>query len=305
MAIQMRRGLRADFDPSKMLPGEWAVSIDSDTSSQIVWMCFRAGVVKRMGTYEDFKAQIEEVTEDIRQEYINEFNVILGQVDALANQVQTNTDSVIVINGDITNIYLPEILDNVKKAKTFAEKANESAINAERDSGLSESYAVGTGGSVREDDETDNSKYYKEQAESLKDATETYKNTASQAASSAENSADIAIAARNDAVTAKENAVQLVEEAEEMINNGTFVGPPGIQGPQGDKGEKGDTGERGEKGDKGDAGESGIMVPVNGFFTLSVDGNGDLWAYSAESGTVPEFEYDNNTGNLYVVQEVA
>ena len=36
MAIQMRKGLKADFDPTKMLPGEWAVSIDSDTSNQIV-----------------------------------------------------------------------------------------------------------------------------------------------------------------------------------------------------------------------------------------------------------------------------
>ena len=61
MAIQMRRGQKADFDPTKMLPGEWAVSIDSDTNNQIVWMCFRAGVVKRMGTYEDFKRQIDEI----------------------------------------------------------------------------------------------------------------------------------------------------------------------------------------------------------------------------------------------------
>ena len=28
MAIQMRRGLLADFDASKMLPGEFAVTID-------------------------------------------------------------------------------------------------------------------------------------------------------------------------------------------------------------------------------------------------------------------------------------
>ena len=60
MAIQMRKGSKDDFDPTKMLPGEWAVSIDSDTSKQMVWMCFRAGVVKRMGTYEDFKEQIRD-----------------------------------------------------------------------------------------------------------------------------------------------------------------------------------------------------------------------------------------------------
>ena len=50
MAIQMRRGKKVNFDPQKMLPGEWAVSIDSETENQIVWMCFQPGVVKRMGT---------------------------------------------------------------------------------------------------------------------------------------------------------------------------------------------------------------------------------------------------------------
>lgn len=55
MAIQMRRGQKADFDPSKMLPGEWAVSIDSDTTKQWVWMCFAPGVVKRIATFEDIE----------------------------------------------------------------------------------------------------------------------------------------------------------------------------------------------------------------------------------------------------------
>ena len=55
MAIQMRRGNKADFDPTKMLPGEWAVSIDSDTTKQWVWMCFAPGVVKRMAAFEDIE----------------------------------------------------------------------------------------------------------------------------------------------------------------------------------------------------------------------------------------------------------
>lgn len=54
MAIQMRRGQSADFDPSKMLPGEWAVSIDNESQKQMVYMCFAPGVVKRMATLEDF-----------------------------------------------------------------------------------------------------------------------------------------------------------------------------------------------------------------------------------------------------------
>lgn len=60
MAIQNRRGLKKDFDPAKMLPGEFAVSIDSETENQIVWMCFAPGVVKRIGTYEDFEKYLDE-----------------------------------------------------------------------------------------------------------------------------------------------------------------------------------------------------------------------------------------------------
>lgn len=58
MAIQMRRGKNANFDPTKMLPGEWAVSVDSDTAQQNVWMCFAPGVVKQMATLEDLQVRI-------------------------------------------------------------------------------------------------------------------------------------------------------------------------------------------------------------------------------------------------------
>lgn len=166
MAIQMRRGQKADFDPTKMLPGEWAVSIDSDTNNQIVWMCFRAGVVKRMGTYEDFRAQIVEATADIRQEYIDDFNEILAQIDALARQVQTNTDSVILINNNITNVYLPQILQNAENASIYAARAENSAT-------LSKSYAVG-GTGTRTGEDTDNSKYYSERSQASSQTAQSY-----------------------------------------------------------------------------------------------------------------------------------
>lgn len=50
-------------------------------------------------------------------------------------------------------------------------------------------------------------------------------------------------------------------------------------------------------------GDGGVTAPVNGFFTLSVDEEGNLWAHSAEGGPTPEFEYDSETGNLYFVTE--
>ena len=73
MAIQVRRGYLKDFDPTKMLPGEWAVSIDSSTENQIVWMCFAPGVCKRIGTYEDFQNMIDEINGEIISEYQDAF----------------------------------------------------------------------------------------------------------------------------------------------------------------------------------------------------------------------------------------
>ena len=61
MAIQMRRGQSVDFDPTKMLTGEWAVSIDNEAQKQMVYMCFAPGVVKRMATLEDFQNELGKV----------------------------------------------------------------------------------------------------------------------------------------------------------------------------------------------------------------------------------------------------
>ena len=55
---------------------------------------------------------------------------------------------------------------------------------------------------------------------------------------------------------------------------------------------------KGEKGDKGDIGESGIQTQTSGFFTLSVDENGDLWVHYADNDTTPPVELDTD-GNIY------
>ncbi len=145
MAIQMRRGPKAKFDPTKLLPGEWAVAIDGDTDNQVVWMCFAPGVVKRMGTYEDFESMINEIMEDIRSEYKKEFDSILAQVKAYAEDTEKNTDTVLTIRDDIVNTYLPQITQNAKEA--------------EKNAALSQSYAVGGTGTRTGEDE-DNAEYY-------------------------------------------------------------------------------------------------------------------------------------------------
>lgn len=77
------------------------------------------------------------------------------------------------------------------------------------------------------------------------------------------------------------------------------TGPTGLAGKDGVQGPQGVQGIQGPKGDKGDPGESGVTTPISGFFTLSVDSAGDLWAHYAPSDDPPPFRYDAATGNLY------
>lgn len=56
MAIQMRRGAYADFDPTKMVPGEFAVVQEDDPntdSGEAVYMCYSAGSVGRLASADE------------------------------------------------------------------------------------------------------------------------------------------------------------------------------------------------------------------------------------------------------------
>lgn len=262
----MRRGAYADFDKSKMLPGEWAVAIDSDTSKQVVWMCFAPGVVKRMGTYEDFVSQIKTATIDIRDEYVAEFEQILSQIKKLSDQTAGNTSTVITIRDDFITTYLPQIKASVSSAENFAQNAENSATGAAGSATLAQSYAVG-GTKSRSGEDTDNAYYYKKTTESI------------------------------------------YNDFKQHLESGDFTGPQGIQGPAGEQGKQGVQGaagaqgirgEKGDKGDKGERGDSGVTVPLNGFFTLSGDADGNLYAYYADGDTSPDFDTDSN-GNIYFI----
>lgn len=166
MAILMRQGLYDDFDASRMLPGEWAVAVDGDTEKQVVWMCFAPGVTKRMGTYEDFKQQIADATGEIKEEYISEFETILEQIETLAAQTDTNTNTVLQIKTDFTDTYLPQIKQAVSDSEAAEKTATQRASDSEEYAMLSQSYAVGTGG-ARENEAVDSSKYYYEQVKRI------------------------------------------------------------------------------------------------------------------------------------------
>lgn len=130
MGIYVRRGMEADFDPEKMKPGEWAVSINSDRKKQKIWMCFAPGVVKRMGTYEDFADQIEEATDEIKQKYITVFNEILKQIEDDKNVADEEYKYIVSFKKALDDTYIPQMTSYASAAANSAKAAATSETNA-------------------------------------------------------------------------------------------------------------------------------------------------------------------------------
>ena len=77
------------------------------------------------------------------------------------------------------------------------------------------------------------------------------------------------------------------------------TGPTGPQGVKGEQGERGPQGIQGPQGPKGERGDSGVTVPLSGFFSLTVDSNGNLWSHVADGAAAPPLSYNPSTGELY------
>ena len=148
MGIYVRRGMEADFDPEKMKPGEWAVSINTDRRKQKIWMCFAPGVVKRMGTYEDFADQIEDATDEIKNKYLETFNEILKDMKTNKDLVETDYNFVKEFKELLENTYMQEIAASVKAASSSAASASQSATAAADSADDAESYAASWKGSL-------------------------------------------------------------------------------------------------------------------------------------------------------------
>ena len=112
MAIQTRRGTYNDFDPEKLLPGEWATVQSDDPASadgKSMYMCFAPGEVKRMATYEDMVQNIDSAVEEIK--------------DQFSAGMQQATDA--------ANTAAGSAAESASAATTAAERANEVAQTIE------------------------------------------------------------------------------------------------------------------------------------------------------------------------------
>lgn len=85
MAIQNRRGIYSNFDPSKMVEGELAVVLSGDPGSSTgrsLYVCFAPGIVKRIADYEDAADMVDAATEDIQASFLQAVNEAIDDADA-------------------------------------------------------------------------------------------------------------------------------------------------------------------------------------------------------------------------------
>ena len=146
MAIQtgiilMRRGSLADFEAhkNKLQPGEFAVTLDTDTHNKKVFMNFGNNVIRELGTLDSMMDELQKWIDPYDKKFTDEYNSIV----AMYNNINQINNEFIVFKSDLLNTYLPQILNSLDLAK---------------------SYAVGDTG-IRTDEDTDNAKYYKEWVE--------------------------------------------------------------------------------------------------------------------------------------------
>lgn len=125
MAIQMRRGAYAEFDPLKMKAGEWAVSTDSDTKKQQIWMCFAPGIVKRMGTVEDFDTEIQRLIQSYLDGMAQSVSQAQKSAELATNKAQESSTSASNAKTSETNAKTSET-----NASNSATKARNSETNA-------------------------------------------------------------------------------------------------------------------------------------------------------------------------------
>lgn len=96
MAIQMRRGAYVNFNPAKLMPGEWAVVVSGDSGAKdgkAAYICFAAGDVKRVATYEDMVDNVHDAVDQnngaIIKEITDAANRVNGSVIAAAQKSAT------------------------------------------------------------------------------------------------------------------------------------------------------------------------------------------------------------------------
>ena len=201
MAIVMRKGRPEDFDPTKMLPGEFAVTMGTDRRARKLYICFAPGIVKQLGTYEDFEDQIQDATNAIKQQYLMAFNEILIQIEADKNTAAEEYSYVVNFKNALEKTYIPSVTESVTAAANSAKAAATSESNASTYKNNAASSATAAANSAKA-------------AATSESNASTYKNNAASSATAAANSAKAAATSESNANTYKNSASSSASTAE-------------------------------------------------------------------------------------------
>lgn len=201
-------------------------------------------VTYKNGSHVDYDTNLEKIAVNFSYDYVNQRLVLTlsdgskqyVDMSALITQYEFEDSATITIsindktgavsafikNGSITDAmletgYLAKITEQAAKATNMANSATTSSNSAYDNAKLSQSYAIG-GSGVRDGEDTDNSKYYSEQASKSATASANSASTASTKASEAESSASSASASATKSATSESNASKSASSAAESMS---------------------------------------------------------------------------------------
>lgn len=196
-------------------------------------------VTYKNGSHVDYDTNLEKIAVNFSYDYVNQrlvltltdgskqyvdMSALITQYEfedsatiAISINDKTGAVSAFIKNGSITDAmletgYLAKITEQAVKATNMANSATTSSNSAYDNAKLSQSYAIG-GSGVRDGEDTDNSKYYSEQASKSATASANSASTASTKASEAESSASSASASATKSATSESNASKSASSA--------------------------------------------------------------------------------------------
>lgn len=106
MAIQMRRGAYVNFNPAKLMPGEWAVVVSGDSGAKdgkTAYICFAAGDVKRVATYEDMVDNVHDAVDQNNGAIIKQITDAADKASQQASGAASRADAAAIQALQIAN----------------------------------------------------------------------------------------------------------------------------------------------------------------------------------------------------------
>ena len=208
MAIQMRRGQLANYDKSKMLPGEWGISIDNDSDNQKAFISFAPGVSKEV-LFTDSFAQIQGMFDDALEEaeawaHGNSFTV--DHYDS--GDGETTEFTLKYVPSEVLGVYVNNV-----GTDAYTLVANVITFTTAPPAGSNNIYV-----NYVVDTSTDNANYYRNRASNFASIAS---EAATTATNKANNAAESATAAANSATTATNNATNAANSATAAASSAT------------------------------------------------------------------------------------